>query len=214
MLSRASIAASIALVSTCLGVAWWLSSARGNRDEERVRPIATSHVTMEPSPISLQARQLRSPPKPRDAQEPPAPAAVESATVVPDDRVPPPQVTEEERRVFAESAFESEPYDAAWGRASRELLQQSVGSLLGASGRALAVECRSSLCRVDLEHETSDGQQEFLHQFRRSRVWRGGGMAVRLDPQEPPSGGPVRLSMYLAKEGRSLPEPVPYSAEH
>jgi hypothetical protein len=214
MLSRTSIAASLFLVSACLGFALWLFSAHGSRVDRGVRSVATSDLTIEPSPIPLQGRLIRSRPDPPEAREAPATAEVENAAVVSDDRVAPSQVTEEERRVFAESAFDSEPYDAAWGRASRELLQQSVTSLLGTSGRAVAVECRSSLCRVDLEHETSDGQQEFLHQFRRSRAWRGGGMAVSLGTQEAPGDGPVRLSMYLAREGRSLPEPAPYSAEH
>lgn len=212
MLSRTSIAASIVFMSACFGLALWLSSERAERG---VRPATTSDVVIKAAPISLQGGQIRALPKRSEAQEALPTAALERRSVVADEHVPPSHVTEEERRVFAESAFDSEPYDAAWARASSELLQQSMRSLLGASGRALAVECRSSLCRVDLEHETFDGQQEFLLQFRRSRVWRGGGMAVSLEPQDAPSDhGPVRLSMYLAREGRSLPEPAPYSSEH
>jgi hypothetical protein len=55
---------------------------------------------------------------------------------------------------------------------------------------------------MELQTEEGTASDEFLREFMRSRIWNGGGMAVRSDPQSR-SGA---VTVYLARRDAQLPE--------
>ena len=112
-------------------------------------------------------------------------------------------VTNEERRVYAASVFDSETINSSWALPAQRRLQDAIPKILGTGGELENIECRSSLCRVKVQHDGRSGQQQFLRRLVQSATWPGAGTAVR----DNKPGGPSRLILYLAREGVSPPEP-------
>jgi hypothetical protein len=121
-------------------------------------------------------------------------------------RQAPVERTEEERRVYASAIFDAEPVDTSWARATQRELTGKLRELVGGSSSVQAVDCKNTLCRVELNNDNDKAGQDFLRTFLRSHAWGGNGMAIR---GEPDSKGRVALTMYLAREGAALPEAEP-----
>jgi hypothetical protein len=125
---------------------------------------------------------------------------------IPAARRAPVERTEEERRVYASAIFDAEPVDTNWARATQRDLAGKLRELAGSSSRVQTVDCRNTLCRVELSHDNGEASGGFLRSFMRSHAWSGNGMAVH---GEPDPKGRVTLTLYLAREGAPLPEAEP-----
>jgi hypothetical protein len=144
---------------------------------------------------------LERPPAANEAVEPRDRADVKAASTEGEETEGP---TEEERRVFAEGVFESQPYDASFASEAAQKLQAAVSALVEPAVRVNSVSCRSSLCRVEIAAENSKAGETYLRTFLRSAKWSGPGMAVR---EAPDARGAYVIRVYLARSGTSLPEP-------
>lgn len=121
------------------------------------------------------------------------------------------EVTEEERRVYAASVFDSEAVDPAWSRSTEQELAVGLETLPREGVALGSVDCRSSLCRFEVREEQPGTADRYLRQLIRSSVWRGQGMAVR---EYDDLTATARVEVYLARPGAGLPEapgndPVP-----
>ena len=111
--------------------------------------------------------------------------------------------TDDERRAYAASVFEAQPFDPVWARQAKRDLGANLDGINAGKSRIASVECKSSLCRVELQHDNEQDEQDFLRQVIRKHAWQGQGMAVRGDPG---AGGEAQVTVYFAAEGVPLPE--------
>jgi hypothetical protein len=121
-------------------------------------------------------------------------------------RQAPVERTEEERRLYASAIFDAEPVDASWAGTTQRELAGKLRGLAGSSSSVQTVDCRNTLCRVELINDNRDVGGDLLRSFMRSNAWPGSGMAIR---GEPDPKGRVALTLYLAREGAALPEAEP-----
>lgn len=96
--------------------------------------------------------------------------------------------------------FDRDRADPAWNR-SREL-SSKVARLLTQGASVRAIECRSSLCRVETSHPSSENHAKFTRDFVRiggAPVWTG---PVVFDVLPPPAsgGGSTIAVAYLARD--------------
>lgn len=113
--------------------------------------------------------------------------------------------TEEERRVYASSVFDSQTFDAGWAPAAANELRTALGTVSLPGVRVRDVQCRSTLCRVELYGDDETSVEKSLKTYVRAAKWRGSGMAVR---DEPDARGALTVTLYFTRgDGVPLPEP-------
>jgi hypothetical protein len=113
--------------------------------------------------------------------------------------------TDEERFTYAEGVFDSQTIDPAWSRDSSYKLSTAISTLDSAGVRVNPVQCRSSLCRVEIQAENRGAGERFVRNLIRSAKWgEAGGMVVRSETN--PTGA-YTIHVYLARSGTSPPEP-------
>ncbi len=104
-----------------------------------------------------------------------------------------------------QSAFAAEPVDDSWARSTRGALHDRLAEVSRSSASSLGnIECRSTICAVDVVHSTADASRQFdARAFldSRDRVWNGPVMMTT--PKQNPDGS-VAVVMYLGREGTSL----------
>jgi hypothetical protein len=118
--------------------------------------------------------------------------------------------TEAERSTYAESVFESQAYDGNWARESAQRLTAGLSTIGVPSVRTSSVDCRSSLCRIELAAESSEAGESYVRSFIRSATWTSPGMIVR---DEPDARGAYVIRIYLARQGTPLPEAAAVNVE-
>jgi hypothetical protein len=104
--------------------------------------------------------------------------------------------------------FTSERVDTAWSRGAAEALTKGAQAVLPGGSRLHRVECRETLCRVEIEHASADEFRTFVQSAffeNETRISKSGFFASALD--EPSLGGPVTAIAYVAREGKGLPAP-------
>ncbi len=103
-----------------------------------------------------------------------------------------------------EAAFVGELVDRSWASDAGRELRSRLRSQIANTSSLRDVDCRSSLCRVEMIHPNADTADEFIHKAFLSpedRAWPGPGMT--LPPQEN-SDGTLTVVVYLGREGDSL----------
>ncbi len=167
----------------------------------KLRPAqATERAASSPGSAPAQrATPLPAPPRPVPGTPTPNEQATGPAPV------PSNQVTSQQRWHRVEQAFAAEVPDPAWHpeAAFRALFAHTLPA-----GSALdAIECRSSLCRVETSHLDSDGRLAFLSALAMPDPTHPLGFAAALfgDSVPSPDGRGVRSIMYVLRSGRELP---------
>ncbi len=111
------------------------------------------------------------------------------------------------QRTAIEAGFAGEAVDGTWAAAARRDLRDKVSALLPSTSSLADVDCRASMCRVELVHREAAGSQRFMQAAffdPKDRVWSGPGFAI---PAETGSDGTVTVVLYLARDGASFPMP-------
>lgn len=111
------------------------------------------------------------------------------------------------QRTAIEAGFAAEVIDGAWAAAARRDLRDRISALLPSTSSLADVDCRASMCRVELVHREAAGSQRFMQAAffdPKDRVWSGPGFAI---PAETGSDGTVTVVLYLARDGASFPMP-------
>ena len=116
------------------------------------------------------------------------------------------QWEEEERanQTAVEFAFASETIDRFWAPDTTRELQDQLTALLPASSSLREVDCRSSLCRVEIVHPDAEASNAFIQRTfmeHKEQTWDGPGMVM---PAQMNSDGTVVVAVYLGREGDSL----------
>ena len=129
------------------------------------------------------------------------PAVAEEARAVDGEELEPPST--EDKAAYAQSVFETEPLDAGWATHTKNDLNTALGQHLGTSTLA-ALECRSALCRAEVEHASKDELQKFLDGvlLHSHDVWQG---AMAIYQVETADDGRVVQNLYFAREGTKIP---------
>jgi hypothetical protein len=78
-----------------------------------------------------------------------------------------------EMQLHVEGMYSSEISDRGWSGGAESSLQTAVHGKLPDSSRLLRTECRATLCRMELEHQTQGAHQEFLRALATERPWSG-----------------------------------------
>lgn len=199
------------LIAICLAViaAQAFHTYRGNAKlsatEDRLRSVdealqrlAESSDDADGELRSAIAQQLRpvnavaAPPVP--APERPQAAAFEeepSAEAKPEPAPPPPL----EEKV--EQAFVAEDVDPGWAEPASARIVEGTMPILPAGSSLRDVDCRSTVCRVEVQHTTAGSHQGFIQAaVFEQRFWQGPGSFTRVTDE---NGQEVTL-VYLGRE--------------
>ena len=106
-------------------------------------------------------------------------------------------------------AFSSEKSDPTWAQQAQRTAEARLRRNLPAGVTLRAVECRTSLCRIETTHENMDVYQRFVEMaFMKmdTQVWNGASFSTPVEADGAERGFPVAIVSYLAREGRALPQ--------
>jgi hypothetical protein len=167
-------AATAALAGAAIGL-WWQTRAP--------EPPAITAVA---SPMQPQPRHASSYPaaSPLLASPPPRETAAASAA------------TDNGSQLMAR--FASERIDAAWASETRSQLETDLGKVSGADASVRTVECRTSICRVEVAVANNDAGAMFVQSWLRGRTFDGPGYVTQADGA---------MVMYLGRPGTELLSP-------
>lgn len=100
-----------------------------------------------------------------------------------------------------EAAFATESYDAGWAHGAEDQAEELVRASLPAGSAVRAVDCRQTLCRVELDHQDVQSHREFVGHFDERTQW-GGPSAILFDETVP---GKVATIAYLGRKDVPFP---------
>lgn len=136
----------------------------------------------------------------------PTPVAREASSDEPDNdasrrEAPPPRRDPAEVFQKLDDHIAREAKDSAWGTATETVITSAFGTEALAGSSLLFVECRSTVCRVEVAHQDARARARFLEDVRNVPPFDRSAGAVR------PDGDPTsnRTVLYMAREGQRLP---------
>jgi hypothetical protein len=165
-------------------------------DAARPSPVVRTQVAAAPDPSTTE-------PAPAVTAAPPEPSDNASGDPTARDK----RWDEEARASLAsvEEAFAAEPASGSWAVSTRLALRDRLTALSRSSSSSVGdIDCRSSICRVEVVHRDADASQHFAARAftdPQEQAWNG--PVVLLPPQSNPDGS-VAVVMYLWREGTSL----------
>ncbi|NOK39679.1 hypothetical protein D7W79_40845 [Corallococcus exercitus] len=112
-------------------------------------------------------------------------------------RPPPPSFEQSRTRVF--NAFAAEPVDGDWSARASRTLDDAFRAHLPATSRVKSLECRATLCRVELVHRAQTDHGAFL--MNGLRTWPGS-VFIANEAQE---GDDYVVTLLASKEGTRPP---------
>lgn len=110
---------------------------------------------------------------------------------------------------FEEAFFTSPNRDPAWAKEAQTAAVSKLREILPQSSQMRAVECHSTMCRIETVHDDVETYRQFAQRVvfdSASRPWNGAVFAGVLEDGKP-SDERVTTVMYIAREGESLPMP-------
>ncbi|WP_437308509.1 hypothetical protein [Sorangium sp. So ce388] len=173
-----------------------LEKARGDtasadavrRLERRIEAAARPNAAPRPAP----GQEADAPAQPDEDAENPSPAEPRTVDMG--------EVSERLQDTFAQ-----EGTDAQWTARASETARDKLSSVLPERSSLRSVECRSSMCRIETEHDDLAQFQQFVQgafMDPQKKPWNGGFFAL---PVSDPDTGKVVVVSYLAREGEPLP---------
>jgi hypothetical protein len=103
-----------------------------------------------------------------------------------------------------QSNFVAQTVDGSWGPRTGRDLRGRLSALLPSSSSMGDVDCRSSVCRVEVVHRDAEAAEHFAQRAFtdvNDRAWDG---PSYLMPPEAGGDGTFKVVMYLGREGTSL----------
>jgi hypothetical protein len=110
-----------------------------------------------------------------------------------------PPSTPAEAAARMQEVLTAEPTDPAWAGRREAELRAAVAGAAREGGWATQVECRSSLCRVELEHPRAEGLERSRAQLAVAPALVGRQVFWSSDP-----GDPTKTVLYASRAGRDL----------
>jgi hypothetical protein len=117
-----------------------------------------------------------------------------------------PATTYADQLAYYHASLQAEHVDANWSRASAIQLRTIFGRVGGGAATIRSVDCRQTICRAELSHDTEQAARDFMDDWMTAPArleWKGPltGGVESTDP-----GGTVHSVFYFAREGNELPE--------
>lgn len=104
-----------------------------------------------------------------------------------------------------EAAFFHEGLDREWAEPARRTLQEKTVSLLPVGSSIRSLECQSTLCRVELVHDTNESYRQFQRRhLQEGPLWKGASVTRT---EKGAREGEFLTVSYFAREGHALPLP-------
>jgi hypothetical protein len=104
-----------------------------------------------------------------------------------------------------QQAFSLEPVDREWSSSAQAKLQTGVSALIPKTSQVVSLECRTSLCRVQVHHRNLDDYRSFTQDAYLkgdTHIWNGQMFSTLVG--DPTTDG-VTTVAFLAREGHLLP---------
>ncbi|CAN5900872.1 hypothetical protein BH11MYX4_BH11MYX4_58070 [soil metagenome] len=182
------VAASLALAG---GTAWWSLRAAPPAVAATSAPAAVVEPALTRDPPAPEAPRVVASASVRRERPPSAPATTHAP--------PSPQEEQAYARSVLQSALGAESVDADWARDARRTLQDEIAKRLPAKGTVASVDCRRTLCRVDI---ALDGEEAYRQMMGTAMsVWPG---PLFGSPSRADEGG-WTMTLYAAREGTTFP---------
>ena len=194
-LAIAAVVCGIALLA-----AWRLGAASSpQRTADAPRPV-TSNTFKRHAPVTRveqSARAVSPMPVSDTADES---AETDAAPELQDTPQAPNFGSDEEMQLHVEAIYSSEPSDRGWSGNAESSLQTGVRGNLPEGSRLLRAECRATLCRMELEHQTQDAHEGFLRALAPERPWNGPmySSAPRRENEK------IYSTLFIAREGHPI----------
>jgi hypothetical protein len=181
------------------------ASERAARSEASRIAALEEHLSQMQDTVALQgARAAQAFANPTQNRESPAPA-----TAAPEAPPAPtaPAVSMGDMQDAVESKFVSDKQDVSWSRPAADRARTTILALLPEGSRLDSIDCRASMCRVEVTHPDERSFHQFTLAPSRAldRAWPGSSMVALLRTE--PNGEVVSVS-YLGREesGPLIPE--------
>jgi hypothetical protein len=94
--------------------------------------------------------------------------------------------------------FDREPTDTSWAGDTRAQLETELGRFSGNDATVRSVDCRTSLCRVEVAVASNDAGATFVQSWLRDRTFDGPGYVTQADG---------KMVMFLGRTGTELLTP-------
>lgn len=106
------------------------------------------------------------------------------------------------RMAAGEAALQQESADGVWSIQAAEALREVLASEALSGTTVQDIDCRSTLCRLQVVHDNREQQALFEHDFR----FKVGQLLPRMMMHsEEQTDGTISATIYLAREGHELP---------
>lgn len=150
--------------------------------------------------------------RPELARAAPPVAAVQAAPAEAEDDAPPARerppaaaFDESAMQAHVESLFQAESAESGWASEAQREVRDGISSLLPATASVRALDCRASLCRLEVSYSSEEEFRQVMGPPGvMGRLWRGPSM-VHLEKD--PSRGTVTAVSYLVRPGHPMPAP-------
>ncbi len=103
-----------------------------------------------------------------------------------------------------ESNLASQEIDSIWREQAHEKIESMIENQLVADSSIVSVDCRSSLCKLDLAHANEVAVDTFLEEFPAYMAWNNESF-IKTEYQ---SDGSIRTMIYFSRDGSSLSENI------
>jgi hypothetical protein len=108
-------------------------------------------------------------------------------------------------KTAVEAGFASETRDQAWSATARLRLSEAVTRLLPEGSGVRDIDCRSTLCRIELSHSDPNAERGFMEKAIHDPEGGFGNGPGYVSRSEPAADGTFVEVIYLAREGATLP---------
>jgi hypothetical protein len=152
---------------------------------------------------AIASQRMEAPPAPTRGSGPAGQGGSDEGIPTKDSMPLPPEPSPREIAEQMDERFFGEWIDPGW-RHEATPRAEKLRATLPEGARVVSLECRSSMCRVEMSHPNLEAFQGFVREslLGSGREWDGPLMATLMsDPGQP---GEVRAVAYLAREGADL----------
>jgi hypothetical protein len=104
------------------------------------------------------------------------------------------------RFAHIQDVFEREQIDDQWAAETEATIDELATAVSGT--RVLSAECRSTLCRIEAEHDTDEGRARFMDDVIVKVQQAPRATIRRLEGRD---GGVQKILVFLVRSGHSMP---------
>jgi len=100
-----------------------------------------------------------------------------------------------------ESNLTSQEIDSVWREQAHEKIESLIEAQESAGSSIVSVDCRDTLCKLDLAHADQSSAENFLEEFPAHMAWNNESFIeteIQID-------GSIRTMVYFSRDGESLP---------